>query len=496
MYEPSDELGALIAKCDLLKVRELLLEAHRQANEEAASQDQVAYFKSEYANAWYAFRDNPGTDTAHALLTAVPELRRFFERYSVDRTFEGGQIELPLRRLVSAIVLTTSQLKQELDEIFGYSGQVRPSEQQTYMFYESLYFFTHLVIRTSASRGFTQAQAKKLLIFLKPTIVLTAVDTFSKHWPEDLKAKMYGDVFEKLDEALLEYAEHDVLFSKEEPLNEQTLIGVFASNVAELSSASFYRAKAMAVALRTIKAVHEMDLERLTDDVLRVIDSVDLEQLQRFWNLKGVKPRSGSTETASPNVDIFERAALFAGAVTEATQLLANAVERSPHHSDDWTGEPRAEILWICLTFVLHLTDRIVFSVASGDRDLFMNRLVEILAEKIDRGEVGEMRQLPGEGFVRIRRGDDLKTEYNAAQRHWSRFKLWREDKGVGGTLTWEFAKTIGCEMYDQCDPALITLVSICATETFGFLTKVFTEMRRGPDAGTHPAANALDQSQ
>ena len=54
------------------------------------------------------------------------------------------------------------------------------------------------------------------------------------------------------------------------------------------------------------------------------------------------------------------------------------------------------------MTFVLHLTDRIVFSVASGDRDLFMNRLVEILAEKIDRGEVGEMRQLPGEGFVRI----------------------------------------------------------------------------------------------
>jgi len=295
MSESSDELGALIAKCDLLKVREVLLQMHRLANEEAASKGQAAYFKVEYVNAWYSFRDNPSIETARAFLTSMPELRQIFARCSVDGMFETQQIDLPLHRLEIALVLTTSQLKPELDEIFGCSGQRPPSEPQILMFYESLYFFTHLILRTAASRGFTEGQGKKLLTFLKPNIVSIAVDTFCKHWPDDIKANMYGDLFEKMDEALLEYAAHDVLFSEDEPLNEQTLIGVFAVNVVRLweesGDRSYDHSTRMAVALRTIKALREMDLDRLTDDVLRVIDSIEIEPYQRFWNLKGVKPR-------------------------------------------------------------------------------------------------------------------------------------------------------------------------------------------------------------
>ena len=177
---------------------------------------------------------------------------------------------------------------------------------------------------------------------------------------------------------------------------------------------------------------------------------------------------------------------LFADAVTEATWLLSTAIERSLRDSDQWIGEPRPEILWNCLTFVLHLTDRVAFAqLPSERRDVFMDRLVQTLASKVDRAELWNVHMLHGDGFVLIRRGDDLKRAYNIAQARWSQFTLTpRKGQAPSGTLGWEFAKSICGEMYDQWNPAHITLISICATETFVFLNKVLSEMTRGLEEG------------
>src|SRR5438093_776752 len=99
-----------------------------------------------------------------------------------------------------------------------------------------------------------------------------------------------------------------------------------------------------------------------------------------------------------------ELATTFVGAVTEAARALAEQIERELRRDESWSEEPRPEILWTSLGFVLHLTDRIAFArLSSNTRDVFMSTLLTTLAS--GGGE------------------DELRAEYRTAQRKYSPFK-------------------------------------------------------------------------
>jgi len=185
--------------------------------------------------------------------------------------------------LGTAIVNAAFGAQKNLAQVFGFSVEGQPSEPQILMFYEFLYFFSHITLRTVAAEGFTEPQIKKLQDFLGPLLASTAVDSFFRHWPEDLKRKMKSNYFESLNVAEMEYSECRGLILADDPLNQSTLIGRLASNVAELWERSSDQLVKMAVASAATQAFAAMQLDRLVADVAPIIDSVDAELVGKFW---------------------------------------------------------------------------------------------------------------------------------------------------------------------------------------------------------------------
>lgn len=154
----------------------------------------------------------------------------------------------------------------------------------------------------------------------------------------------------------------------------------------------------------------------------------------------------------------LEPARVFLGAITEATRSLAEQIQRELTRDVTLSEEPPPELLWKCLLFVLHLTDRVAFSsLPMPSREHFMSRTLSILAETISE--------------------DYLRAEYNAAQRTYSEFKrlLPEREEGTRDTLFWEFGKRV-CLEHNDMNPAVITLVSLHAADTFIALEKTFRE--------------------
>jgi hypothetical protein len=78
---------AVLAQCDLAMVRDEIINFHQIAKTEAAKTGDEVVFKTEYVDAWYAFRDGPTIATAQALLAVAPQLSEYFARCSPDHEF-------------------------------------------------------------------------------------------------------------------------------------------------------------------------------------------------------------------------------------------------------------------------------------------------------------------------------------------------------------------------------------------------------------------------
>jgi hypothetical protein len=72
----------MLANSDLMRVRDDMAYFHRMANAKAEREGGSAYFKTEYVMAWTAFRDDPNTQTASALLNVAPQLLPYFKGHS------------------------------------------------------------------------------------------------------------------------------------------------------------------------------------------------------------------------------------------------------------------------------------------------------------------------------------------------------------------------------------------------------------------------------
>jgi hypothetical protein len=109
---------------------------------------------------------------------------------------------------------------------------------EIYVFYEFIYFFMHLTMRSALAQQLTEQQIGKMQSYLVPVISSTAVDSFCAHWHEDLKEKMRSEFITKLNNAELEYSTCKEFLSTDFPFTGNSLFARLARSVADLSGNS------------------------------------------------------------------------------------------------------------------------------------------------------------------------------------------------------------------------------------------------------------------
>jgi hypothetical protein len=125
-------------------------------------------------------------------------------------------------------------------------------------------------MRTAFSQ-LNEQQIVKLQEYLAPVVVGTAVDTFCMHWPDDLKKKMMSDIYEKLNDAEIEYSSCEEMISTDKPFTGNALFSKLARNVAELTGNSMNPIVMAAVNHYSIHAYVDMKLDRLIRAASKVL---------------------------------------------------------------------------------------------------------------------------------------------------------------------------------------------------------------------------------
>lgn len=192
---------------------------------------------------------------------------------------ETSEVYGPVNNLSLGIVRAVWDSYQDLATVLEFSVEGQPTEQQILVFYELLYFFIHVTIRTAVAHGLTETQISKLQDYLGPLLSQTAVDTFCRHWPVELKKRIAHEFFEKLNDAEGDYSECQALMLKDKPFEKESLFGKLSYNVAQLWGSPFNPAVIMAATTSAVKAFTSMPLDKLIHDVAMVIDRVKPDTL-------------------------------------------------------------------------------------------------------------------------------------------------------------------------------------------------------------------------
>jgi len=109
----------------------------------------------------------------------------------------------PLANIGMAIIKAADYCFKEMKPFIDADDEKRRQELEIYLFYEFIYFFMHMTMRSAFGR-LSEPQIKKLQGYLGPIIVGTAINSFFLHWPEDLKEKLRSEFYEKLNDAELD----------------------------------------------------------------------------------------------------------------------------------------------------------------------------------------------------------------------------------------------------------------------------------------------------
>jgi hypothetical protein len=113
----------------------------------------------------------------------------------------------PLAELGRLVVAASVNCLDSAKRLIRAGTEEERKEREILIFYECLYFYMHLTMRASFAVQLTRAQIEKLQGFLGPVLSSTAIGSYFVHWPDDLKHKMVGEFYEKLNQADVEYAE-------------------------------------------------------------------------------------------------------------------------------------------------------------------------------------------------------------------------------------------------------------------------------------------------
>ena len=104
-----------------------------------------------------------------------------------------------------AIIKAAHTCTQALKSKLNFSDAKEKQQTEAYVFFEFIYFFMHLTMRSAFSL-LTEQQITGLQGYLGPLISSTAVDSYFAHWPENQKEKILSDFYSKLNDAESEYS--------------------------------------------------------------------------------------------------------------------------------------------------------------------------------------------------------------------------------------------------------------------------------------------------
>jgi hypothetical protein len=163
------------------------------------------------------------------------ERKMSLEIVSEEREFK----RLLVGEIGMAIIQASVNCRDAVKQLIKVPTEKERQKREIFIFYEFIYFYMHLTLR-QAFGNLTKERLQKLQGFLGPMISSVAIDSYFAHWPEDLKQKMTGEFYEKLNDAETEYAEcaqFDTLVAGEERIKEifQALFFKLSLNVANLA---------------------------------------------------------------------------------------------------------------------------------------------------------------------------------------------------------------------------------------------------------------------
>jgi hypothetical protein len=130
----------------------------------------------------------------------------------------------PIGKLGLAIVTAATNSRDRTKKYIVISDEGKRLEREVYLFFEHIYFFMHLAMR-SAYVALSEDQMHKVQEYLAGLIPSVAVDSYFAHWSEDLKQRMVGEFIQKLNTSEGEYVE-SVKHSKL-PSSQEKLLGLF-----------------------------------------------------------------------------------------------------------------------------------------------------------------------------------------------------------------------------------------------------------------------------
>lgn len=200
-----------------------------------------------------------GSKDKYSLKKKYSEIKK-----QTDYTYE------PVRKICLSIVQAAENCKQILKTDLNFEDKKEKDLAEMLVFYEYLYFFMHLTLRLAFNK-FTKTQMEKLQEYMGPVIVGTAIDSYIKHWPEDLKEKMKNEFYDKLNQAELEYSECKVILDKDNPFSDKALFTKLAKNLTEVTGYNNNPAKIVEIISTSIGEYAKMDLNKLVDEAVNTL---------------------------------------------------------------------------------------------------------------------------------------------------------------------------------------------------------------------------------
>jgi len=182
----------------------------------------------------------------------------------VDNTYK------PVRDICLSIVQAAENCKLVLKTDLNFEDKKEKDLAEMLVFYEYLYFFIHLTLRLALGK-FTETQMKKMREYMGPVIVGTAIDSYTKHWPEDLKEGMKNEFYDKLNQAELEYSMCKVILDRDKPFSDNALFTKLAKNITELTGYNNNPVKIVEKILMSMEEYAKMDLNKLVDEAAQIL---------------------------------------------------------------------------------------------------------------------------------------------------------------------------------------------------------------------------------
>jgi len=260
--------------CDFKLARDEFADFFRIANEDAAKHGAKVAYKTEFVQGWERFAANPCAQTAAAWFCAAPDyeslLNSYFTKCSPGGEFHAwrarrkavtNEVEaLPIkeqikefRQAIDAVVqdslpesraneafklviLTAAHLCfKKAEQFIKADDEKARSKKQFLINCEFFYFFMHLANR----RFYTdhgEAIGQRWQNELGPSYIAAFLESVVGHWPQDLKDGIHSDLYDKINDAELNYSPCRGLYPEEnEIFSGNTLFSKLAQNIAELA---------------------------------------------------------------------------------------------------------------------------------------------------------------------------------------------------------------------------------------------------------------------